>query len=62
MTIEFTHKDVEMHGLREVTNSKDYFPYTGYFKWTKRSYYFYGFKIWSRKINYRECDVYELAN
>lgn len=58
---KITHVDVEMHGVRTVHNNPEYLPYAGYFKWTKRSYYFYGIKIWSCKLNWRECDVYELA-
>lgn len=58
--IKLTQIDTPMHGLREIRFS-EYLPYTGYFKWTKRDYYWHGWKVWSRKIDWRECDVYELA-
>lgn len=55
-----THIDVPMHGVGPGQD-RSYFPYQGYFKWTQRTYYYRGVAIWSRKLDHRECDPYELV-
>lgn len=61
MKINITHIDTPMHGVGPGRD-RSYFPYAGYFQWTRREYFWRGRKIWERRIDYREVSPYDLVH